>query len=105
MEVPHLSDLLGQRSTRTFPEHCYLCTDVDSRFVIGFFVAVFIDPFIAGANTHNRPVFDQKLSAGKASEDVYALFLRFLRQPLHKLSKGDDVIAVIVQKRRIYWEL
>ena len=89
------------RSSRTLAQHCHLRRQIDSGFVIRFLFSFFIDAFVACAYTNYAIVLVVKhRRTGKLREDVYAGFLTFLSQPGSQSIKRDNVVTMILQRRR-----
>jgi hypothetical protein len=61
---------------------------------------VFVDAFITGANTDNSVIFDEHFSTGEAGKNIDAALLDLFTKPADKLVQGNDVVSVILQRRR-----
>src|SRR5262249_42754417 len=101
-EPPH--QFLRQRSTYALTQHRDLREQVHARFKIGFRLALFVDPLVAGAHPEHAIFFiEEQISAGEFGKDIYAGFFTFLAQPNSQTVQRNNVVAMIVKWRRINW--
>ena len=100
VELQLADEFLGQRAARTFGEH----GDFGAQFVAGsevvFRLAVLVDALVFGQDAGDAVFFVEQFPAGKLSEKIHALFFDQAAEPFHQLVERDDVIAVILQRRR-----
>ena len=99
-EVERLGELLDQRAARPFAEDHHLGADVDARLVVRLLLAGAGDALVAGAHADHAAVLDQGLGGGELEEDVDPGGLDLRGHPLEELAEGDDVVAVVLQRRR-----
>ena len=92
---------LGQRAAAALGEQRLAGDQLDPRRVALGRLAVLADPHIAGRDaTHLAVVVVKHLGGGKAGVDLDAELLGLARQPTAQIAEADDVIAVIVHRRR-----
>ena len=92
--------LLRQISAHAVGKNRDLGANIDAWLEVLAFFAVPADAAIAGPNADNPISVHQQLAAGKPREHVYALGFDEARQPFAELLERDDVVAVILQRRR-----
>src|SRR5215213_4784635 len=92
---------LRERPAWSFTKHSHLRAQIDSGFVIGFWLPFLADTFVASAHAEHAIIFVvEQVSTGKLRKDVDARFFTFLTEPRSQTIKRDDVIAVVLQRRR-----
>src|ERR1043165_2006687 len=79
VEAEAFDELLSERSAWSFAEHRNLRAQIDTRFIVRFAFAFFIDALIASAHAENPVVLVVKqIGAGKLRKDVYARLFTLL---------------------------
>ena len=100
VEFQFVDEFFGERAARAFGEH----GDFRAQFVSGreviFRLAVFVHALVFGEDAGDAVLFVEQFPAGKLSENVDAFFFDEAAQPFHQFIKRDDVVAVILQRRR-----
>ena len=97
VEPEFLDELFGQRTPRALGKNSDLGPDVDSRFEITLFAAVFVDAFVAGPNARKPIILDYQIRAGESRKNVNAAFLDLFAEPAREFVERDDVIPMILE--------
>src|SRR5437762_2854635 len=98
-ELPH--ERLGEVAADAVGEDRDLGADVDAGFKGRLLLAVSVNAAIAGADTDDaRRGVEQYFRRWKTGEDIDALSFHETGEPLDELVERDDVVAVILEKRR-----
>ena len=98
--MQRLNELLGQVSARTVGKDRDLGVDVGSGLERALGLAVLAKAAITGAHANHAVAIKQDRLSREAHEQVDALGLHLLGQPLGELVERDDVVAVILERRR-----
>ena len=100
VELQLADELLGERAARAFGKD----GDFRAQFVSGrevvFRFAVLVHAFIFGEDAGDAVFVVEQFPAGKLREEVHALFFDEAAEPFHQLVERDDVVAMILQRRR-----
>ena len=99
-QIELLDELLGQRSARAFGEHDDFRFHVIAGLEIRFLLVLFVDALVVGAHAGDAIAVVEQFRSGKARENRDPRLFDFARQPLHEPVDRDDVVAVILQRRR-----
>ena len=97
-QPPH--ELLGEVAAHAVGEDRDLGANVDARLERRLRLAVLVDAAVAGAHADDAVALVQHLARGEAGEEVDALGLDQPAQPLHEAVERDDVVAVVLERRR-----
>ena len=100
VELEASDKLLGERATRAFGENHDFGVQIVAGLEVGFSLAGLSTPLSSVRTPTTRSSSHQQFGAGEAGEDGDAGFLHFAAQPLHEAVQGDDIVAVIAQRRR-----
>ncbi len=105
VEFQFADEIFGERAARAFGEH----GDFGAQFVAGreviFRLAVLVDAFVFGEDAGDAVFFVEQFATGKLREEIDAFFFDEAAEPFHELVERDDVVAVILQRRRRDGEL
>jgi hypothetical protein len=75
-----------------------------ARFVtrreVVFRFAVFVHALVFGKDSGDAVFFVEQFPAGKLREKIDAFFFHQAAEPFHQLIQRDDVVAMILQRRR-----
>ena len=100
VELQAVHHILGQRSARPFGEH----RDFRAQLVAGrevvFRLAVLVHALVFGEDSGDAVLLVEQFPARELREQVDAFFLDQPAQPFHKFVQRDDVISVVLQRRR-----
>ena len=91
---------LGEAAARAFGEHRVFAAQFHAAGEARLVVAVLADAHVAGGDAGDRAVVEQHLGGGKARIDFDAERFGLRCQPAADVAERDDVIAVVVHKRR-----
>jgi hypothetical protein len=101
VEVEPLGKLLDERAARPFAEHRHLRHDVHARLEIRSRLSFPVHTLIARADAYDAVgLVVEHLRAGEFGEDVDARLLALLAEPSRQLIQRDDVVTVILERRR-----
>src|SRR5689334_20541634 len=100
IEAEATHKLLGQRSARAFAQNCDFGFQIVAGLKVGFWLVELVDTLVVSSHTDYAVIFDQQFGTRKTIEDGDSSLLDFLPHPLHEAIDGDDVVAVIAQRRR-----
>ncbi len=99
-QLQGLHQLLGQVAADAIRENRHLGVDVGAELDGALGLAVLADAAVARAHANHPGAVVEHVLAGKAHEQVDAFGLDLPRQPLRELVERDDVVAVILERRR-----
>src|SRR5262249_14609509 len=100
VQVEPADQLLCQRASGTFSQNRDLRSNIDARLEVALRLAVLIDAFVAGSDTHYAIVFDQQIGSGKTGKEIHTALFNLLTEPPCEFIEGHNVIAVIPKWRR-----
>jgi hypothetical protein len=100
LQVEGVGELLGEGAARALAEDGDAGTDVDAGLVVRLRLAVLVDPLVARAHADHAAILDESDGGGELGEDVDPHRLDLRRHPLDDLAERDDVVAVVLQRRR-----
>src|SRR5215472_2781396 len=94
--------LLGQGAANTLSKNGHFCQDINAGFKIGFGLAVLVYAFVSGPDADYPVVLSpvKHLSPRELGKNIDPGRLAFFAQPSNKLVQRDNIVAVIVQRRR-----
>ena len=105
VETQLVDHFFGQRAAGAFGED----GDFGAKFVAGgevvFGLAVFVDAFVFGDDAGDAVAFVDQFPTGELGEKIDAFLFDEAAEPFDQFVEGDDVIAVILQRRRSDWGL
>ncbi len=93
-------DFLRQVAAYAVTEDRDLRQDLDSGLELALLRSVLRDATVASPDASHAATVEQDIASGKPAEHVHARGLDLRRQPLHEGIQRDDVVAVILQRRR-----
>jgi len=93
-------ELLGEVAAHAVGEDRDLRHDVGAGLEGTFRLAVLADAAIAGADTDDASFLDQHVLPREAPEHVDAFGFHLIGEPLRKHAQRDDVVAVVLERRR-----
>ena len=99
-ELQDADQLLGEVAAHAVGEDRDLGLDVGARLEHAARLSVAADAAVAGADADHAVAIEQHRLPGKAPEQVDAFGLDLRRQPLRELVQRDDVVAVVLERRR-----
>ena len=99
-ELQSPQQLLGEVAAHAVAEDRDLGADVDAGLERRLLLAVLADAAIAGAHADHARAVHQHVLPGKAREEIDAFGFDLRGQPLHELVQRNDVVAVVLQRRR-----
>jgi hypothetical protein len=99
IEAELRGQVLRQRTTRALAQHRHLRADVRARLEVRLSLPVPVDPLVSGAHTDHPVAVEECLHRRHRREHVRARGLHEPAQPLFERAQGDDVVAVILERR------
>ena len=100
VEIEFINELLGQRASGSFCKNRDLRANIDAGLEVFARLSKLIDAFVAGTDADNGIAFDEQFGSGKSRKDIHAALFDLLAKPARELVERDDVVAVILQRRR-----
>ena len=100
VEAELRDERLRQVAADAVAEDRRLRVDVDARLERALSAAVLVESAIAGAHADHARAVVEHLRCGKPREDVHARGFDLTGEPLHELVERDDVVAVVLERRR-----
>ena len=100
VELEAIDQILGQRAARAFGEHGDFRAQLVAGREVVLGLAVLVDALVFGNHAGDAVFFVEQFPAGELREDVDALLFDQAAEPFHELVERNDVVAVILQRRR-----
>src|SRR5205085_3954756 len=100
IQIEFPDELFGQRTARTFGKDRNFGANINPGLEVRFSVTQLIDTFIPRTHADERVSFNEKFRSREACKDVNAALFDLLPKPSREFVQRDDVIAVILRRRR-----
>ena len=100
VELQLADEIFCERAAGAFGEH----SDFGAKLVAGreviFRFAVLIHAFVFGEDARDSVFFVEKFAACELREKIHAFLFHQATEPFHEFVERDDVVAMILQRRR-----
>src|SRR6266850_1273718 len=100
IQIEFPDELFGQRTARTFSQDRNFRANINPRLEISFWMTKLIDTFVSGTHADDRVSINEKLGSRESCKDVNTAFFDLLAKPSGEFVQRDDVISVILKRRR-----
>ena len=99
-QVEVLQQLLGARAPRALGQYGDFGVKIVPGLKVGLGVSLLVDPFVIGTDPGHPISIKKQLAPGETGKNRNPSLFHLGRQPFDKLVDGDDIVAMIAQRRR-----